>query len=378
MLRQCVRATTATDTQPSPEPHVRGLRWWQTARPVRLKGNVTVRRTPIGGMRGRTAALIALFTTFLLVLAGCGGSQEDVVVTVTSTAAPAVTVSGLDASAAPESTSEALNSKVRVSSKPKFGSVDIPPNDPVTVTVFSAKIKSLTVTGDISEDQATWSLNQRLLYNTTYTFDGIAVDADGVESPFTGTLATIKPDKTIRAYYQIPTGATVGVAAPIRITFDEPVEDKAASLVTFTATTDKGEITGSWGWLQDEDTQGTGGKQSIVHFRPEAFWPAYTNVHVEAKLSGVNLGSGWGQEDLYTDFTVGREQIVQADVNTFRMVVFVDGKVTKNYPVSYGKESVPGRATVSGIHVVTERYPEFELCNPEFDYCNLTEKWAVR
>lgn len=337
-------------------------------------------------MRGRTAAAVAVLTTFLLVLAGCAGSSDDVVVTVTSTAAPQVTVSGLGASQVAESTGEALNSKVRVSSKPKFGTVDIAPNDPVTVTVFSAKIKSLTVTGDdgtdvtgdISDDQATWTLNQRLAYNTTYTFDGIAVDAAGEESPFTGTLATIKPEKTIRAYYQIPTGATVGVAAPIRITFDEPVKDKAAAQATFTVTTDKGEIKGSWGWLQDEDTQGTGVAQSIVHFRPENFWPAYTNVHVEAKLSGVNLGSGWGKEDLFTDFTIGREQIVQADVNTFRMVVFVDGKITKNYPVSYGKESVPGRATVSGIHVVTERYPEFEMCNPEFDYCNLKEKWAVR
>jgi len=323
----------------------------------------------------------------LLVLAGCAGSQGDVVVTVTSTEVPVVTVSGLNASgAAPSSESTALSSKVRVSSKPKFGTVDIAPNDPITVTVFSARIKELTVsaddgvevTGVISEDQATWTLSQRLAYNTTYNFNGIAVDAEGAESPFTGTLATIKPDKTIRASFQIPSGTTVGVAAPVVITFAESVDDKAAAQATFKLTTDKGDIQGSWGWLQDEDIQDTGIKQSRVHFRPVAFWPAYTNVHVEANLSGVNFGSGWGQEDIVTDFVIGREQIVQADVNTFRMVVLVDGAITRNYPVSYGKESVPGRNTVSGIHVVTEKYPEFEMCNPEYDYCNLKEKWAVR
>jgi lipoprotein-anchoring transpeptidase ErfK/SrfK len=102
-------------------------------------------------------------------------------------------------------------------------------------------------------------------------------------------------------------------------------------------------------------------------------------VHVEANLAGVDLGDGaWGKEDITTDFTVGRDQRVQADVNSFHMVVLVDGKITKNYPVSYGKESVPGRATVSGIHVVTEKFPTFEMCNPQFDYCNVTEKWAVR
>ena len=169
------------------------------------------------------------------------------------------------------------------------------------------------------------------------------------------------------------------MAAPVIITFAEPVEDKAAAQATFKLTTDKGDIQGSWGWLQDEDIQGTGVKQSIVHFRPAEYWPAYTNVHVEANLTGVNYGGGkWGKEDIVTDFTIGRDQRVQADVNSFHMVVMVDGKIVKNYPVSYGKESVPGRATVSGIHVVTEKFPTFSMCNPEFDYCNVEEKFAVR
>ena len=346
-----------------------------------------MRRSPIGGLRGRTAALLALLISVALLAAGCAGSQGDDVVTVTSTAAPGVTVSGIGGSQAAASSSEALSSKVRVSSKPKFGSTGISPTDPITVTVFSAKIKQLKVTADdgtevtgaISADQATWTLGQRLAYNTTYTFNGTAVDADGVESPITGTLATIKPDKTIRASFQIPSGTTVGVAAPVIITFAEPVADKAAAQQTFKLTTDKGDILGSWGWLQDEDIQGTGVKQSIVHFRPATYWPAYTNVHVEADLAGANLGGGaWGQQDIVTDFTVGRSQVVQADVNSFHMVVLVDGQIVKNYPVSYGKESVPGRATVSGTHVVTEKFPTFSMCNPEFDYCNVEENWAVR
>jgi len=324
-----------------------------------------------------------------LIVAGCAGSQGDEVVTVTSTAVPAVTVSGLDASAASASESTALSSKVRVSSKPKFGSVDVAPNDPITITIFSAKIKSISMTADdgtevgaagvLSEDQATWTLNQRLAYNTTYTVNGVTVDSTGAELPFTGTLLTVKPEKTIRASFQIPSGTTVGVAAPVIITFAEPVDDKAAAQATFKLTTDKGDILGSWGWLQDEDIQGTGVKQSIVHFRPANFWPANTNVHVEADLQGVNYGSGaWGKEDISSDFTIGRKQVVQADVTTFHMVVLVDDQVVKNYPVSYGKESVPGRATVSGIHVVTEKYPTYSMCNPEFDYCNVEEKWAVR
>lgn len=340
------------------------------------------RRHPVRQLGGIAAALAAL-----LLLTACGSQGGDVVVTVTSTAAAPVTVSGLDQTAAPSSESTGLDSKVRVSSKPKFGSTDVAPNDPVTVTLFAATIKDLVVTGDdgsvvqgtISDDKATWTLAQRLAYNTIYTFDGTAVDSSGTESTFTGTLQTVKPESTVRASFQIPSGTTVGVAAPIVITFAEAIGDKAAAQQTFKVTTDKGDIRGSWGWLQDEDTQGDGVKRSIVHFRPAEFWPAYTNVHAEAALQGVNLGNGkWGREDISTDFSVGRKQVVQADVNSFHMVVLVDDQVVKNYPVSYGKESVPGRATVSGIHVVTEKYPTFSMCNPEFDYCNVEEKWAVR
>ena len=266
------------------------------------EGNPTVRRSPHALLRGRTAAAVALLLSLALLVAGCAGSQSEEVVTVTSTAGPAVTVSGLGASAAPTSDSTALSSKVRVSVKPKFGSTDVGPTDPVTLTVFSAKIKELKVTADdgtevtgtISEDGATWTLSQRLAYNTTYTFAGTAVDAAGNESPITGTMATVKPEKTVRASFNIPTGSTVGVAAPIIITFAEPVEDKAAAQATFKVTTDKGEIPGSWGWLQDEDIQGTGIKQSLVHFRPAAYWPGHTAVHVEANLAGANLGTGPG------------------------------------------------------------------------------------
>jgi len=316
-------------------------------------------------------------------------SSGDVVVTVTSVVGPAVTAPGLSGSPSEATaSSEGLASKVRVSVKPKFGSTDVAPTDPIVLTVFSAKIKDLTVTGDdgsvvagtISPDQATWTLAQRLAYNTSYTFSGTAIaNEDGSESPITGSLATVKPADTVRASFQIPSHTAVGVAAPIIITFSEAIEDKAAAQKTFKLVTDKGEIQGSWGWLQDEDIQGTGVKQSIVHFRPAVYWPAYTNVHAEADLMGVNYGGGkWGREDIVTDFSIGRAQVGQADVNSFHMVVLVDGKVVKNYPVSYGKESVPGRATVSGVHVVTEKYPTYSMCNPQFDYCNVEEKFAVR
>lgn len=349
----------------------------------------------------RSGVLVATFAAALMAVTGCSGSQQEVVITQYTTPGaptPAVTVPASTAPAAsapaagPSSTAAPsaikLADKIRVESKPKFGSKDIAPAEPVTLTVFSGKIADLTVTGDdgstvegkIADDGATFSLTERMAYGIKYTFAGKAVASDGTAKAIKGELSTVNPDSTIRAGFQreISNGETVGVAAPIVITFFEPVKDKAAAEETFVVTTDKGEIEGSWAWLQDEDVQGSGTKWSRAHFRPKEYWPSNTKVHVEANLAGVDLGSGWGREDIVADFKIGRKQIAIADVNSFHLVVMVDDLTVANYPVSYGKDTDPGRVTRSGIHVVTEKHPTFKMCNPKYGYCGLEVKWAVR
>ena len=130
--------------------------------------------------------------------------------------------------------------------------------------------------------------------------------------------------------------------------------------------------------MQDEDVQGNGNMYSTVHFRPFDYWPANTKVHVEADLAGVDYGSGWGREDVSADFKIGRSRVTKADIPSKHLVVFENGVIVKNYPVSYGKESEPGRTTVNGIHVITEKYKDFKMTNPQFGYYNVPEKWAVR
>ncbi len=285
---------------------------------------------------------------------------------------------------------------VRISATPAFGSKNVPPNNPVKISVFAGKITELTMTGDdgtdiagkTTPDQTSWATSERLNYNTTYTFAGTATSNNGKPTKITGKITTVKPAATERASIQIPNGATVGVGAPIIVTFSGVVKNRAAAEAALKVTTSAGaKLQGNWAWLQDEDIQGKGVVQSQVHWRPTAspvsgttpYWPAFTKVHVVADLKGVDYGGGqWGREDFTSDFSIGRSQIVIADASTFHLIVTVDDKVTKNYAVSYGKESVPGRATVTGIHIVTEKYPTFAMCNPQFDYCNAEEKWAVR
>lgn len=359
---------------------------------------------PSAGFLGRRlAGVAALVAVVGLLGSACSAGTEVVTVTVTSgqAAPPAVVAPELSSSAAAGSGSQAATttlpgSSVRITANPAFGSKNVAPNNPVVIVVFAAKLTAATLKGNdgrliagaISADKGTWTSTQRMNYDTAYTFDGTATAADGKATQITGRITTVKPAATLRAAIQIPNGDTVGVGASIVVTFSGVVTNRAAAEKALKVTTSGGAaLQGNWGWLQDEQIQAGGPVQSQVHWRPTAspvtgstpYWPAQTKVHLEADLKGVDYGGGqWGREDFTSDFTVGRSQIVIADAQTFRLIVTVDNKVVKNYAVSYGKESVPGRATVNGIHIVTEKHPTFAMCNPAFDYCNVLEKWAVR
>lgn len=344
----------------------------------------------------------------------CSAGQQVVTVTVTADqtaastgrsapdptspiASPAATPTS-KATAAEASTVAAatVENGVRVTARPASGAKNVPPNDPVSITVFAATMSDValtaddggTITGALSPDRTTWRSSERLNYATTYTMTGTVLAASGATTPIRRAFSTVKPTATQRASIQIPDGATVGVGAPIILTFAGAVRNRAAAEKALKVTTSAGAaLQGNWGWLQDEQIEKGGPLQSRVHWRPTVspaggatpYWPANTKVHVEANLKGVDYGGGsWGRADLTADFTIGRSQIVIADASTFHLIVTVDDKITKNYAVSYGKDSIPGRATVTGIHIVTEKFPTYSMCNPKFDYCNVLENWAVR
>ncbi len=276
---------------------------------------------------------------------------------------------------------------------PPAGAADVAPADAIMVTVFNAEIDEVTLTGadgsiipgTIAADKHTWTATDRPKYGVRYTLTGTATSADGVRQPIAGAFTTVQPKETMRAAIQIPNGHTVGIAAPIVVTFAGQVANRPAAErnLHVTAIDAKGKpvhIEGSWGWMQDEDIQGNGTKQSRVHFRPKDYWPAGTKVHLEANLYGVNYGRNWGRDDISRDFTIGPALKVVANVSSHRLLVVEDDKVIKNFPVSYGvpKSVDDGRTTVSGIHVITEKLDLKVMCNPKYGYCGFKAYWAVR
>ena len=251
-----------------------------------------------------------------------------------------------------------------------------------------------TIKGTVGASGTTWTTAERLAYNTNYSIQAsVTPAAGGKATTISGKISTIKPGKTMDVQVNIPENGEVGVGAPIIITFLGTVTDKAAAEKALTVTSSAGtKVQGNWGWVQDEDFQNLGYKQSQVHWRPTSsstqtsassppYWPQGTKVTVTADLAGVNYGSGvWGKSDVVRHFSIRPDGIImKADANSHRLIVTSqDGLVLKNFPVSYGANDVAQRNTVSGIHIVQEKWPVKVMCNTNFGYCGVAEKWAVR
>jgi lipoprotein-anchoring transpeptidase ErfK/SrfK len=255
----------------------------------------------------------------------------------------------------------------------------ISPTEPAKVTVSNGKLNEVKLTnakgeaveGQLSPDKTSWTSTEPLGYDGTYTWSGSAAGSDNLPAQLTGAFTTVKPKKIVRGTINIGDDRTVGVAAPIRIQFNDHITDRAAVEKALSITTST-PVTGSWGWLPDE------GGGSRVDYRPKEYWPANTKVTVKADLYGVNYGEDhYGSASVSSSFQIGRSQIVKADATSYHVTIVRDGQQVADYPASYGLDSDPARNTRSGIHVVSEKFTDKRMVSEKYGY-DLVEKWAVR
>jgi lipoprotein-anchoring transpeptidase ErfK/SrfK len=270
-----------------------------------------------------------------------------------------------------------------VSATPALDSGDLAPADPISIGVAQGTIDSLTMTnpdgnavnGTLSADRTSWTLAEPLAFGATYTVAGTATGTDGKQVPITGTYSTVSPDVQVKNTIYPTDGMTVGVAAPIMVRFAVDPEDRAAIAKRITITTEQA-VVGSWAWVKHDDDRWA------LDYRTKDYWPAGTKVHVEAKLFGVKIADGaYGRADVTSDFVIGRNQVVKADVNSHELLITNDGQVTASYPASYGRGSDtgdPNLITRSGVHVVNEFFETKLMSNPRYGYSNIPERWAVR
>ena len=283
-------------------------------------------------MMRRTSALVT--ATALVLLAGCqgGGGDGGVAAAPTTAQAPPVVV--------------------QVS--PADGAVDVSPRVPLEISVTDGELTDVSVVdgagaevpgavADSAEDPAVdvWTPETPLGYGTSYTLTATAEGEGAGTAEAATTFTTVTPRTQLTPAIGPLDGQTVGVGMPIRVYFDEPVVDKAAAerslRVTSSTPTD-----GVWNWFSDTE----------VHFRPSEYWPADTDVTLDAELYGVDLGNGvWGETDRTVSFSTGARHVSIADADTHQMEVYDGDQLVKTFPISAGS---PDNPSYNGAHVVTE------------------------
>jgi lipoprotein-anchoring transpeptidase ErfK/SrfK len=194
--------------------------------------------------------------------------------------------------------------------------------------------------------------------------------------PICGSYTTVTPVDEITTSISPGDGAVVGVAAPVIVHLGYEPADRALIEKAVKITTTP-QVEGAWAWIQHD-----GDKWPSLDWRPKSYWPAGTVVHVESNIYGLDFGGGYfGGDNVTSDFTIGRNQVVLADANAHNIVVQQDGVTVATYDASYGSGDEigdPNRVTRSGIHVVSDMQETTKMSNPAYGYTDITEHWAVR
>lgn len=133
-----------------------------------------------------------------------------------------------------------------------------------------------------------------------------------------GTIASVQPTN----------GQTVGVAAPITVTFTKPVIDRSAAERSIVVTS-PANLAGHYRWLDN----------SVVQWIPDHYYPAHSQITMMA--GGVPR-----------TFETGATVLGVASISGHTFTVSIDGVVMRQMPASMGKPKFP---TPIGSFTVLEK-----------------------
>lgn len=231
----------------------------------------------------------------------------------------------------------AADRPVTVTVTPKGSNV--PAGEPVKVTASGGGLTSVTVTdaeghrlsGKVAADGRSWVSDRKAVPGAAYEVTAAARSEDGTAKSTRDSFTTAPADKVNKVDWRPGAGATVGVAQPISLVFDNPVRNRAEVEKQLKITTSN-DTEGSWGWIRDWSGR------DRVDWRPKAYWKPGTKVTLKAELNGTDSGAagGWFVRDYTTTFTIGARQIVKVDLDRHQLALVRDGETVRRIPVSGG------------------------------------------
>ena len=263
--------------------------------------------------------------------------------------------SGDDATGSGDQESAAAAAPASVTLAPADGAADVSPVEPLEISVTDGELAEVTVTdgagaqvtgavADSAEnpDAEVWTPETPLAYGTSYTLTAVATNADDEEADGVGDVHDRHPhDGARRRRSARSTAWSSASACRSASTSTTRSPTRPPSRATCRSRP-RSPTDGVWSWMNDSE----------VHFRPSEYWPANTEITLDANLYGVDFGDGiWGEKDRTVSFTVGDRHVSIADAGNHTLQVYDGDQLVQTFPMSAGGPDFPSR---NGPHVVTE------------------------
>ncbi|MDP9115847.1 MAG: L,D-transpeptidase [Actinomycetota bacterium] len=167
----------------------------------------------------------------------------------------------------------------------------------------------------------------------------------------------------------ISDGSTVGVGLPYIATFNQKITDGVA-FEQATKVTINGQPADARWYFEYSDP--ASGHVMEAHLRPETYWPAHAQIHVDLPVSGMSGGAVANHPDsqyvfddsLTSTWATGDAHIVTVSEATHTLTVTDDGKVWRTAPVSLGAADT---STKRGIKVIMEKGLDIRMTGPGYD-----------
>ncbi|WP_028661793.1 L,D-transpeptidase [Saccharomonospora saliphila] len=233
---------------------------------------------------------------------------------------------------------------------------DVEPARPVTVRAENGRITGASLIGthgtkvehDLRSGGSLWTTTEPLGYGKTYTLTVRATGEDGAEVEETSTFTTATPARTVDVWINARNDETVGVGMPLIFTFSGAVPDRDAAEEALTISAEP-ETEGDFRWFGDDR----------VIWRPKEYWESGTEITVDARIYGRDLGEGtYGARDKAVTITVGEKLLISADGQSHRMTVTADDETIRTMPISMGKAS---SSTPNGTYTVMSEHHGYTL-----------------
>jgi lipoprotein-anchoring transpeptidase ErfK/SrfK len=310
-------------------------------------------RRPPGGARGGLALAVIPAALSLLAATACSGS-----------AAPA----GTQARQTPAAAGAAA---ARLTISPANGTKNAAPDQGITVTATHGKLGHVSVTahgqpvaGLLSQGGTVWRSQWALNVSERYQVTATASNAAGKTVTAASSFRTLAPGQTFQTQIFEGLNQTYGVGMPIMLTFSHPVANAyRAGVERSLQVTTSQPVTGAWDWLSS--TQ--------LDFRPQAYWPAGTQISFTGHLDGVPAAPGvYGYHTLTQSFRIGPSLIVVASTAAHHMSLYYNGRRIHQWPISTGR---PGDDTPNGTYLTIEKANPVDMKGPGY---NILVPWSVR